>query len=1286
MPEEPKQSPETELSPNIIPRPIEEEMRTSYIDYSMSVIVGRALPDVRDGLKPVHRRILYTMREMGLKHTGPYKKSARVVGECFVKDTLVVTSKGLTPIQNVQKGDLVYTQNGMEKVTELYEMPERELVKVTLENGFYNIVTRSQMFKVIDENLEFKWKEAKDLTENDYLVTRSVFPEINEYLSLPHLDGTKPCLNENIGYLLGQLISDGWIERGYARGKGFRVGFCSSSAGVIKRIQRILEEDFGYKSKIEEKKENNEFKTVYCIRINSLEINDYIVSVFGLENAYADTKSIPPQIFNSPKEVIFAFVSGLIDGDGSIHGSRNVIHYGSTSEKLINELMVLLQCFGIIGNKYSDLRVVRKGGNIGGKEVKARYPFHYLEFRGRNAVWLGSLLNLGDITKDKAVKRISFNEVNNPIKSDIIPFAGKRIFAELSRLHIGAGWYLGADGKKFRMGIKYPTGCKIRYSRDLKEKNLGKVQIENWQIRNKLNKIGSPLAEFIDDVFQNGLSFLRVKKIEAIPAERTFDIQVENSHEFIANGMLSHNCLGKFHPHGDMAVYESMVRMAQDFSLRYPLVDGQGNFGSIDGDPPAAMRYTEVRLKEIAEEVLRDLDKDTVDFVPNYDGSLTEPVVLPAVLPNLLVNGSSGIAVGMATNIPTHNLGEVVDGIVALINNPEIGVDELIKIIKGPDFPTGGIINGRQGIKDYFATGRGSIKIRAKAEIEELKGGRQAIIIRELPYQVNKAQLLETIAELVREKKLDDISDLRDESDRDGIRVVIEIKRDGNAQIVLNQLFKHTQLEVSFGVIMLALVNNRPKILNMKEMLESYLDFRREVVRRRTAFELAKAEARAHILEGLKIALDHLDSVIKTIRESKDTETARVNLMTRFKLTKVQAQAILDMKLQQLTGLERKKIEEEYLEIIKTIERLKLILSDPKRILKIIEEELLALKEKYGDERRTKIQAKETELDIEDLVADEDVVVTISYAGYIKRLPVDTYRAQRRGGKGVTGIAMREEDFVEHLFIARTHSYMLLFTNRGRAYWLRVFEIPEAGRTAKGKAIVNLVQLQPGEKITAAIPVRDFQENLYLFMATSDGTVKKTALSEFANPRRGGIIAINLKENNSLIDVKLTDGKQEIILATKNGIAIRFKENEVRPIGRSGQGVRGIKLSQDDVLVGAEVVSPKDVFLTATENGYGKRTEVGKYRLQSRGGKGVRNIKTTERNGFVVGIKKVSSDDEIMVMTEKGMAIRLFAKDVSIIGRNVSGVRLVRLEEGDRVAAIAVVAKEEDEDQKTPAS
>ena len=743
------------------------------------------------------------------------------------------------------------------------------------------------------------------------------------------------------------------------------------------------------------------------------------------------------------------------------------------------------------------------------------------------------------------------------------------------------------------------------------------------------------------------------------------------------------DCLGKYHPHGDSSVYDAMVRLAQDFSMRYPMVQGQGNFGSIDGDSPAAMRYTEARLATIAEEMLTDLDKDTVDFTPNYDGSLLEPLVMPSKLPNLLINGSSGIAVGMATNIPPHNLSETVDATVAYIDNENIQIADIAKIMKGPDFPTAGIIHGKSGIKNYFETGRGSVVIRAKAEIEEIRGNREAIIIRELPYQVNKAQLIETIADLVRDKKIEDISDLRDESDRDGIRVVIEIKRDGNSQIVLNQLFKHTPMETSFGVIMLALVNNKPRILNIKEMLHYFVEHRKDIVVRRTKYELAKAEARAHILEGLKIALDNLDAVIKTIKESKDVESARFKLMEKFKLSKLQAQAILDMKLQQLTGLERNKIEEEYLELIKLIEKLKGILADARKILAIIKDELLQSKEKYGDERRTRILAQAAEeFEIEDLIHEEDVVVTLSHAGYVKRLPATTYRQQRRGGKGVAGMTTREDDFVESMFVTSTHSYMMLFTNKGRVYWVRVFEIPEGGRTSKGKAIVNILQISStDEKITAAIPVRTFEEEKpsFLIMCTKQGTIKKTLLSEFANPRKGGIIAIGLDEGDVLMEVKHTTGDSEVVIATKKGTAIRFKEEDVRPIGRSGKGVRGIRLEKSDEVVGMEAVMPEDVFLSASVAGYGKRTEVGKYRLQTRGGKGVINMKTTDRNGDVIGIKKANDGDEIMLMTEKGITIRLPVKDVSIIGRNVQGVRLVRLEEGDKLAAIASVVKEEDD-------
>ncbi|HMX93704.1 MAG TPA: DNA gyrase subunit A [Elusimicrobiota bacterium] len=743
--------------------------------------------------------------------------------------------------------------------------------------------------------------------------------------------------------------------------------------------------------------------------------------------------------------------------------------------------------------------------------------------------------------------------------------------------------------------------------------------------------------------------------------------------------------MGKYHPHGDSAIYDAVVRMVQDFSLRHPLVDGQGNFGSIDADPPAAMRYTEVRLAAIAQEMLGDIDKNTVDFGPNYDGSLTEPLVLPAKLPNLLINGSAGIAVGMATNIPPHNLVEVCDAVNAYIDNENITTGELLKIIKGPDFPTAATITGREGIKQYFETGRGSITTRAKAEIEDIRGGKQAIIINELPYQVNKAQLLETIAELVRDKKVDGISDIRDESDRDGIRVVVELKRDGNAQVILNQLYKYTQMETSMGVIMLALVNGRPRVLSMREMLKYYVEHRREVVIRRTRHELKRAEDRAHILEGLRIAIDHLDKVIKTIRESKNTEAARTALMEKFELSRIQAQAILDMRLHQLTALERKALEEEYLELIKTIARLKALLADARKILGVIQEELKELKDKYGEKRRTQITAAVEEMEIEDLIAQEDVVVTFSHAGYVKRLPVDTYRAQKRGGRGVTGMTTKEEDFVEQLFVTNTHAHLLLFTTRGRAYSVRVYEIPEAGRASRGKAVVNLVALNPDEKITSAIPVTSFEpektKDMGLILCTRNGQIKRTALSEYDSVRKSGIIAIGLDEGDILVDAKLTDEKREVLIGTKHGMCIRFPAEQVRLMGRGAGGVRGVRLEKDDQVVGMEVTAParKETLVTACEFGYGKRTELSEYRDQNRGGSGVITIKTSDRNGPVVGIKLVTNDDDLMLMTEKGMTVRVHAKDLSVIGRNTQGYRLIRMEEGDKLANIApVVAEEED--------
>ena len=753
--------------------------------------------------------------------------------------------------------------------------------------------------------------------------------------------------------------------------------------------------------------------------------------------------------------------------------------------------------------------------------------------------------------------------------------------------------------------------------------------------------------------------------------------------------------MGNYHPHGDASIYDTLVRLAQDFNMRYPLVDGQGNFGSIDGDPPAAMRYTEARPEGLAEAMMTDLDKETVDFVPNYDETTEEPTVLPTTFPNLLVNGSAGIAVGMATNIPPHNMREIIDGVIAVIDHhgqsKEARTRALLMTVPGPDFPSGGFIVGRQGIFQAYATGRGSITLRAKVDVEESrKGDRVSIVVSEIPYQVNKARLIEKIADLAREKTIEGISDLRDESDRDGMRIVIELKRGEVAEVVLNNLYKHTPLQTTFGIIMLAIVGGRPRVLGLLEVIENFVEFRREVVRRRTEFELRKAEARAHILEGLRIALDHLDEVIKLIRGSKNPAEAREGLMTHFKLSQIQAQAILDMQLQRLTGLERQKILDELAEIMRTIERLRAILSSEALLMAVVVNELKAVRDRYRDERRTTIIEDESgEFRIEDLIADEDVAITVTNTGYIKRTAITTYRMQRRGGKGRIGMRTREEDFVSHLFIASTHSYIMIFTDRGRAYWLKVHAIPDAGADGKGKAIANLVSMQEGEKIAALLAVKEFpaqEDQQFVVMGSRKGVVKKTDLSSFRNPRADGIIAMGIEEGDAVIAVELSAGADQILIGTRDGMAIRFEETDVRPMGRTAYGVRGIALRDDDEVVGMEVVRPGGTVLTVAQNGYGKRTELEEYRLQSRGGYGVIDIQTSDRNGKVVGMVFVPDDDQVMLISQQGMILRTRAGDIRTIGRATQGVRLIEMEEGDMVVAVAKLAEKEEENGEDVAS
>ncbi len=742
--------------------------------------------------------------------------------------------------------------------------------------------------------------------------------------------------------------------------------------------------------------------------------------------------------------------------------------------------------------------------------------------------------------------------------------------------------------------------------------------------------------------------------------------------------------LGKYHPHGDSAVYDTMVRMAQDFSMRYPLVDGQGNFGSVDGDSPAAMRYTEARLSRIAEEMLKDLQKNTVDFVPNFDDTLTEPSVLPAMIPNLLVNGTSGIAVGMATNIPPHNLGEVIDGCIALIKDESLTDEKLMKFVKAPDFPTGGIIYGFEGVKSAYTTGRGRIVVRAKASIERGKNDRQSIVVTEIPYQVNKANLIEKIADLINEKKLEDIADIRDESDRDGLRIVIDLKRDTNAEVILNNLYKHTQMQATFGVIMLALVDGRPKVLTLKEMIRRFIDHRNEVIVRRSKFELDECEKRAHILEGYIIALDNIDAIIKLIKASRDVETAKTGLMKKFKLSEIQAKAILDMRLQRLTGLERKKIEDEYREVIKQIERLRAILKSKQLQMEIIREELLEIKKNYGDERRTEIVYTAEEFSIEDMIAEEQVVITISHGGFIKRFPVSGYRRQTRGGRGATGATTKEDDFIEHMFVASTHDYIMLFTNQGRCHWLKVFEIPEGGRATRGKSIANLISKEQADAIASYVSVKNFEDPLFVMMVTEQGMIKKTPLSEFSNPRRTGIGAIGLGKGDRLIDVRLTDGSQDVVIGTHEGLAIRFHEQEARAMGRSAGGVRAIKLEKKDRVIGAVALRRSGTtILVATEKGFGKRSETDEYRVSHRGGKGIFTVKTTEKTGRMVAIREVLESDDIVVVTSGGIVIRQHASEVRLAGRNTQGVRLIKLGERDSVSDVASVMAE---DQEIPES
>jgi len=1332
---EPKDPQQKLVIEKISPVLIEDEMKRSYIDYAMSVIVGRALPDVRDGLKPVHRRIIYAMNEQGMTYDKPYKKSARIVGDvlgkyhphgdiavydslvrmvqdfslryplidgqgnfgCFTGDTKIKlldgTEKSFEELAKLSPDEIFYVysidDNGQIVVGEgknaRLTRRNAELIELTIDNGEKIRCTPDHRFMLRDGT----YKEAKDLTPDDclmpgYFDTAQIKEGLNEYLRV-----FQPASEE---YDFVHHIADEFnAQRGIARvfGGPFvrhhkNFNRMDNSPTNIVRMD-FLEHLHLHAENITELWEDDEFREL---------------QKQGVKRYYDDHPEVREQrrniFINQNKQEEFR-------KENASRSSAGIKRYYSQNPQACAEISMRMKALWEDEDYRSRMRTAL--ANIEKRELspeekariaqiiseKSRQMWKNEEKRSQIVEAISRALS-----SEKVRAKLSENSRRNWQNPDYRAKYSEDHFSKMAlkswekpetrvmhREKIARQWQDLSFCDAQRKGVIHSNELRIQQNPAMMselaacaactlEKKWTDPEYKNTVMRQKIAGYVAQLLKKYEvitpDVYESNRDKNWIPRIET--ALKYFD---NFDHLLTAAQNYNHHIISKRFLDGHTDTYDITVDGYHNFLL----ASGVFVHNSIDGDSAAAMRYTEVRLGKISEEIFGDIDKETVDFVPNYDDSLKEPSVMPCKLPNLLINGSTGIAVGMATNMPPHNLGEIIDGITLVIDNPEAGFNDLFKVVKGPDFPTAGFIYGRQGIIDAFSTGRGSIKMRARATIEEIKGKEQ-IIVTELPYQVNKAKLIENIAGLVRDKKIAGITDLRDESDKDGIRIVMEISRQAQGNIILNQLYQHTQLEDSFGVINLALVDGQPRLLTLKDLMVNYINHRKQVIIRRTQFELRKAEARAHILEGLIIALDHIDEVIKLIRASKTPDEARAGLVATFSLSEEQAKAILDMKLQRLTGLEREKIDAEYSELLKIIASLKELLASEMKILALIKTELADIRSRFADKRRTEIIESTGDLLTEDLIPKEDVVITISNSGYIKRISVDSYRQQHRGGKGVIGMETKEEDFVSDLFIGNTHDYMLFFTDRGKVYWLKVYGIPTAGRQARGTAIVNLLQIEQGENITAYTPVSGFDEKHFLLMVTKKGTAKKTALTEFSNPRKSGIIAISLDEGDKLVSVKLTDGTKNFVIGTKHGKAIRFNENDVRSMGRNAGGVRGIRLLGEDEVVSAAVVEEGSTLLTVTENGYGKRTEFEEYRAMNRGGQGVITIDVSIRNGNVVDIRTVHEDDEIMVTTSKGIVIRVPVSGIKVQGRNTQGVRIMKVDGGDRVVGVARLAKEEE--------
>ncbi len=1287
----------------LVTRYIEEEMKDSYINYAMSVIVGRALPDVRDGLKPVHRRILYAMKELNLEHTKPYKKCARITGEVLGKyhphgdvavyDTLVRMAQDFSlryPLVDGQGNFGCFTKDIKIKLTDGRALTFEELIKENKKGRQHYTFTFNKLTKKVEiaqiGRPRLTQKSAKimkiTLDNNEEIkctLNHKFMLRDGRYGEAQHLkigDALMPLYTRlstktddvnAVGYeMVYQPFADRWDwAHRLADEWNLENKIYKKSAGKVRHHK-----DFN-------KSNNNPDNIIRLPWGEHWEAHYMLTSERHKKDpAYRLKLATGRKLFWDDDRNREKYSSRMALKNRKMWKDRQYRAKKITAIKKLWENRKYKEFMAQVSRnnlrklwQKEDFR--KQISALKSEELKKRWQGQGYAHKMAEVTRKMSLLLWGDPVHRECISEVSKKRWLDQVYRRKMSDRSKELWRDSQYKMFMADcyqkkWRLDPSFREKFMPILRENGRKAHFHRFLKVcelalKNYGEVTSVNYEKARLV--YGS----------RNGEGIVRYKKalnkyLGGDESKLRFLLR-----ERVAEQALNHKVAKVEFLDKTEDVYDLTVNTTHNFAL----AAGVFVHNSVDGDSAAAMRYTEARLSRITDWMLLDIEKDTVDFMPNFDESLKEPKVLPACLPNLLINGSSGIAVGMATNIPPHNLKEIAEAVSYVIDAPDCEAKDLLKKVKGPDFPTGGIICGYEGIKNAYTKGRGLLKIHAKAVVEELKNGRECIVVKEIPYQVNKANLIESIADLIQDKKIEGISDLRDESDKDGMRIVIDLKRGENAQIILNQLYKHTQMQQTFGVIMLALVDGRPRVLNLKQVIEEFVKHRKEIVVRRTRHDLEKAQERAHILEGLKIALKELDRVIKIIKQSASPQAAKEELMKKLELSDRQAQAILEMQLQRLTHLERDKIDKEYLELIKKIELYKSILASEKKVLEIIKDEMSQLGEKFGDERRTSVVAEAEELDIEDLIQEEDVVITISHSGYIKRLPVSSYRKQRRGGKGVTGADMKEEDFIEHLFIASTHDYILFFTDKGVVHWLKVHEIPEAGRLSKGKAIINLLMLGQGDNISAFVPVREFKEGQYLIMTTKNGLVKKTALTEYSHPRKGGIIGIGLEKGDELIAAQLTNGKEEILIATREGKAIRFQESDVRDMGRSAKGVRGVKLSKKDAVIAMEIVKPDGTVLTVTQEGFGKRTSFKEYRIQSRGGKGITNIKITKKNGEAVAMKPVSDKDEIMLITEKGMIVRSPIKDIRTTGRSTQGVRLMRLDSGDKVASAAKIVPEE---------